>query len=134
MRRDDQGRVADYRDGELIRIAHQRLAEAAHAGYILARAQSPAGNPAHPARRVPGQCPLAAGSSTWDWPATDGRCQPGKVALDDALKLDLRHQPVSRSSDYWGDWLGDYGSRLRDSAMAYALLHRHQVTHPSAKP
>ena len=59
-----------------------------------------------------------------------GDANRAKVAFDDALKLDYGINPVSRSSDYWGDWLGDYGSRLRDSAMAYALLYRHQVTHP----
>ena len=37
--RNAEGRVADYRVVESLRMAHQRLAEAAHAGYILARAQ-----------------------------------------------------------------------------------------------
>jgi alpha-2-macroglobulin len=30
---------------------------------------------------------------------------------------------------YWGYWLGDYGSRVRDRALAYALLLRHKVQH-----
>jgi hypothetical protein len=30
---------------------------------------------------------------------------------------------------YWGMWLGDYGSRIRDRALAYALLLRHKVAH-----
>jgi uncharacterized protein YfaS (alpha-2-macroglobulin family) len=52
-----------------------------------------------------------------------------KVALDEALQRDYGLQPPGRS-DVWTEWLGDYGSRLRDSALVYALLHRHQVAHP----
>ncbi len=132
VRRDDQGRVADYRDGELIRIAHQRLAEAAHAGYILARAQkAPLATlrTLHDEYRGNARSPLVLVHLGLALQLM-GDANRAKVAFDDALKLDYGINPVSRSSDYWGDWLGDYGSRLRDSAMAYALLHRHQVTHP----
>ena len=132
VRRDDQGRVADYRDGELIRIAHQRLAEATHAGYILARAQkAPLATlrTLHDEYRGNARSPLVLVHLGLALQLM-GDANRAKVALDDALKLDYGINPVSQSSTYWGDWLGDYGSRLRDSAMAYALLHRHQVTHP----
>ena len=30
----------------------------------------------------------------------------------------------------WGEWLGDYGSRIRDQALAYALMVRHAISDP----
>ena len=39
LKRDANGRLSDYREVEALRMAHQRFAEAAHAGYILAREQ-----------------------------------------------------------------------------------------------
>lgn len=50
-----------------------------------------------------------------------------KVALDEAL--DRPYGIQSRELLGWGEWLGDYGSALRDLAMSYALLQRHQVNH-----
>jgi alpha-2-macroglobulin len=52
------------------------------------------------------------------------------VAIDQALELPWGINPGGGAQNYWGEWLGDYGSRLRDHALAYALLHRHQITHP----
>jgi uncharacterized protein YfaS (alpha-2-macroglobulin family) len=49
-----------------------------------------------------------------------------KVALDDAMTHGYGYQP---DDGYWGMWLGDYGSRIRDRALAYALLLRHKVQH-----
>jgi uncharacterized protein YfaS (alpha-2-macroglobulin family) len=33
-------------------------------------------------------------------------------------------------TDWEWDWLGDYGSALRDQSMAYALMVRHKIEHP----
>jgi uncharacterized protein YfaS (alpha-2-macroglobulin family) len=55
------------------------------------------------------------------------------VALDEAMQLAYGINPnannAGNSGYYWGEWLGDYGSRVRDNAMAYAVLHRHKVAH-----
>ena len=129
IRRDAQGRVADYREVESLRMAHQRLAEAAHAGYILARAQ---------------KAPLATLRTLFDDYRGNARSPlalvhlglalqlmgdqaRAKTAFDEALKLSYGINPAY--ADQWGEWLGDYGSRVRDNAMAYALLLRHKVAH-----
>lgn len=39
------------------------------------------------------------------------------------------YQPDDPGNTWWGQWLGDYGSRVRDRALAYALLLRHKVQH-----
>jgi alpha-2-macroglobulin len=52
-----------------------------------------------------------------------------KVALDDAMARGYGYQPDDPSNYWWSQWLGDYGSRVRDRSLAYALLLRHKVTH-----
>jgi hypothetical protein len=129
-RRDDKGRLLDPRDVELTRIAHQRLAEAAHAGYILARAQ---------------KAPLATLRTLYERHRDNARSPlplvhlalalklmgdeaRAREALDLALSRPYGLQPASGND--WDDWLGDYGSRIRDQALAYALLMRHGAQHP----
>lgn len=131
VRRDAQGRVADYRELELLRMAHQRLAEAAHAGYVLARAQkAPLATlrALHDEYRGNARSPLALVHLGLALKLMGDEAR-AKVALDEALQRDYGLNPQSANA-HWEEWLGDYGSRLRDSALAYALLHRHQVTHP----
>lgn len=129
-RRDAQGRFADAREAEATRIAHQRFAEAAHAGYVLAREQ---------------RAPLATLRTLHDqW--RDGARSPlplvhlalalrlmgdeprAVAALDDAMTRAYGLNPAAAAG--WGDWLGDYGSSIRDPALAYALMMRHRVEHP----
>jgi uncharacterized protein YfaS (alpha-2-macroglobulin family) len=133
-RRDANGRVADYRDSELIRIAHQRFAEAAHTGYILAREQkAPLAtlrtlhNEYRSNARSP--LPLVQLGVALKLMGDEARA---KEAINDAMKLEYGINPGnSASSSYywWGEWLGDYGSRTRDLALAYAILQRHNITH-----
>jgi uncharacterized protein YfaS (alpha-2-macroglobulin family) len=52
-----------------------------------------------------------------------------QVALNEALELGYGINP-QQNAGYWDEWLGDYGSKLRDLALSYALLHRHQIAHP----
>ena len=129
--RNAEGRVADYRVVESLRMAHQRLAEAAHAGYILARAQkAPLATlrTLHDDWRSNARSPLAGVHLGLALKLMGDEAR-ATVALDDALKLAYGINP-STSSQGWDEWLGDYGSALRDNALAYALLHRHQVAHP----
>ena len=128
IRRDAQGRITDYRDVESLRLAHQRLADAAHAGFILAREQ---------------KAPLATLRSLFDEHRANARSPlvlvhlslalklmgdeaRAKVALDDAMQLGYG---LGAGLSEYGEWLGDYGSRVRDHAMAYALLHRFKLSH-----
>lgn len=130
-RRDDKGRLADYRDAELMRIAHQRFAEAVHAGYILAREQKA---PLATLRTLHDQyrgnalspLPLVQLSLALKLMGDEPRA---KAALDDAMSRGYGYQPDDPNNYWWSQWLGDYGSRVRDRALAYALLLRHQVQH-----
>ena len=53
------------------------------------------------------------------------RARPDKaraqVALNDAMQRPYGIEPANDRGG-WGEWLGDYGSRMRDHALAYALL------------
>ena len=130
--RNAEGRVADYRVVESLRMAHQRLAEAAHAGYILARAQkAPLATlrTLHDEWRGNARSPLALVHLGFALKLMGDEAR-ATVALDDALKLAYGINPSTSSQGWYDEWLGDYGSALRDNALAYALLHRHQVAHP----
>ncbi|MDY0743443.1 alpha-2-macroglobulin [Paucibacter sp. R3-3] len=135
--RDAKGRISDYRAVEALRQAHQRFAEAAFAGYVLAREQ---------------KAPLATLRTLFDqWRGNARSPLPllqlgialqlmgdearAKVAIDEAMKKPYGLQLQTASDDgsgyydYWNDWLGDYGSRVRDYALGYALMHRHKIAH-----
>lgn len=129
--RNADGRVTDFRVVESLRMAHQRLAEAAHAGYILARAQkAPLATlrTLHDEWRGNARSPLALVHLSLALKLMGDEAR-ATVALDDALKLAYGINPSITPGQY-DEWLGDYGSALRDNALAYALLHRHQVAHP----
>ena len=132
--RDANSRIVDSRDFELIRLAHQRLAEAAHAGYVLARDQkAPLATlrTLHDQYRSNAKSPLALVHLALALELMGDKAR-AKVALDEALGLPYGIEPASGRDGrggWWGDWLGDYGSAVRDLALAYALLQRHQVAH-----
>ena len=132
LRRDAQGNLSDFREVEVVRMAHQRLSEAAHAGYILAREQkAPLATlrTLHDEHRGNARSPLALVHLGLALKLMGDEAR-AKVAIDQALALAWGINPAAATGqNSWNEWLGDYGSRLRDHAMAYALLHRHQVTH-----
>jgi len=131
IRRDDKGRVVDWREAELLRLSHQRFAEAAHTGYILAREQKA---PLATLRTLHDQyrshalspLPLVHLSLALKLMGDEARA---RQALDDAMQRSYGYQPDDPSNYWWSQWLGDYGSRVRDRALAYALLLRHKVAH-----
>ena len=131
LKRDANGRLSDYREIEALRMAHQRFAESAHAGYILAREQ---------------KAPLATLRSLFDSYRGNARSPlpllhlgialklmgdetRATQAIDLAMKTPYGLQPAGGAEGWWGDWLGDYGSRIRDLSLGYALMQRHKVTH-----
>jgi uncharacterized protein YfaS (alpha-2-macroglobulin family) len=130
--RPDANGVVSERDLNLVRDAHQRLAELAYAGYMLARDQkAPLASLRYLHDQVRDRAlsplPLVHLSLALKQMGDEPRAQ---VALDDAMKraYGLR---TNRQGNAWGtEWLGDYGSAVRDGALAYALLVRHAVTHP----
>ena len=132
LRRDPQGNLVDGSEIEVVRMAHQRLSEAAHAGYILAREQkAPLATlrTLHDEYRINARSPLALIHLGLALKLMGDEAR-ATVAIDDALKLPWGLNPSASTANRWSDWLGDYGSRLRDHAMAYALLQRHKITHP----
>jgi uncharacterized protein YfaS (alpha-2-macroglobulin family) len=133
--RDKSGRITDEREVQLLRVAHQRLAEAAHAGYVLAREQrAPLATlrTLHDNYRGNARSPLV-GVHLGLALRLMGDEARAKVALEEAVRLPWGINPASVHNAYGDEWLGDYGSRLRDLALAYALLQRHQAAPPGGE-
>ncbi len=128
LRRDASGRATDYREVEALRMAHQRFAEAAHIGYILAREQkAPLATlrTLHDQYRSNARSPLALIHLGLALKLMGDETR-AKQAIDDAMLLSYGIQPADDRYG-GGEWLGDYGSRIRDQALAYALLVRHSI-------
>jgi uncharacterized protein YfaS (alpha-2-macroglobulin family) len=112
-------------EDDLLRGAHARFANATHLGYVLAREQrAPLATLRllHDEHRQLAKSPLALAhlGLALRLMGDDAR---SRVALDEALG-----KPYGlRGNDGEYEWLGDYGSPLRDRAMLYALLARHDV-------
>ncbi|NRF69389.1 alpha-2-macroglobulin family protein [Aquincola sp. S2] len=117
------------RDYELVRDSHKRFAELAHVGYMLAREQkAPLAmlRLLHDQYRDRARSPLPLVHLALALKLM-GDANRAQVALDDALARPYGIQPRDFG---WGyEWLGDYGSSPRDLALAYALLHRHEMPH-----
>ncbi len=122
-------RGAAYSDADyaLLRDSHQRFAGLAYAGYVLAREQ---------------KAPLASLRQLHEF-ADRSRSPLPLVQLAAALRL-MGDEPralqaleaamtrpygIDAARDTYGEWLGDYGSALRDNAMSYVLMQRHQLQH-----
>ncbi|WP_345251478.1 alpha-2-macroglobulin [Pigmentiphaga soli] len=117
-------------DRELLRNGHRRFAELAHAAYVLAREQKA---PLSTLRvlydnfrdRARSPLPLVHLSLALRMMGDQARAQG---ALDDAMR---RGYGIGDGAGGWpGEWLGDYGSALRDLALSYALLAANGVDHP----
>jgi uncharacterized protein YfaS (alpha-2-macroglobulin family) len=123
------GNGLSSRDLSLLRDSHQRFAELAHVGYILARDQ---------------KAPLAMLRYLHDQQRGKARSPLPLVHLAIALKLmgdearsqaalaDALRRPygLPGARNAWdAEWLGDYGTPVRDAALAYALLARHEIKH-----
>lgn len=126
LKPDANGRF-NYSDYELLRNSHQRFAELAHIGYMLAREQKASLASLrllHDQYRDRARSPLPLvhlGIAL----ALMGDAKRSQVAIADAMT-----RPYGIQRGYLWDWLGDYGSSVRDQAMSYALLVRHKIEHP----
>lgn len=101
---------------------HLRFAGQAYAGYVLAKAnRAPLGTlrSLHQNERAKSLTALPLlhlGLAL----KLQGDAARGDAAIAEALAKDYERP----------DWLGDYGSRIRDEAMILALLHEHEIDAP----
>ncbi|VCU71308.1 hypothetical protein PIGHUM_03389 [Pigmentiphaga humi] len=117
-------------DYGLLRDGHKRFAELAHAAYVLAREQKA---PLSTLRvlhddyrdRARSPLPLVHLGIALKLMGDEARAQ---VAFDEAMTRGYGID-ANRYGGY-GEWLGDYGSALRDYALSYALMMQHQIAHP----
>ncbi|MFP5390507.1 MAG: alpha-2-macroglobulin family protein, partial [Gammaproteobacteria bacterium] len=121
----------NYANYDALRVSHQRFAELAHIGYMLARDQKASLASLrllHDKYRERARSPLPLvhlGIAL----ALMGDAKRSKVAIDEAMT-----RPYGIRQEYEWDWLGDYGSKIRDQALSYALLTRHKIEHPQREP
>ncbi|WP_043457938.1 alpha-2-macroglobulin family protein [Azohydromonas australica] len=125
------GPALSARDRQLLRDSHQRFAELAHTGYVLARDQkAPLAmlRYLHDQQRGKARSPLPLVhlAIALKLMGDEGRSQ---AALEEALRRPYG-LPGARSSAWGDEWLGDYGTPVRDLALAYALLARHDMKLP----
>jgi alpha-2-macroglobulin len=116
---------SEGRNRELGREGHRRLGALAYMGYVLSREE---------------RAPLAALRDLYDNHRDRSLSSLPLVQLGIALQrmgdtkraagaFDLAMAlPYGMTGDQW-EWLGDYGTRLRDNALSYALLEKHKIVH-----
>ncbi|MBL8510661.1 MAG: alpha-2-macroglobulin family protein [Betaproteobacteria bacterium] len=116
----------EYRNRDLGREGHRRLGALAYMGYVLAKDE---------------RAPLSALRTLHDTYRDRALSPLPLVHLGLALKRMGDDKRATSAFDaafaipygmtgYEWEWLGDYGTRLRDTALAYALLEKNQIAHP----
>jgi len=123
MTRGPNGTYAS-RDLELLRNSHRRFADLAFASYVLARDnQAPLSTLRVLADRYSDRAmsPLPLVHLSLALRAMGDAARADKM-LDEAMK-----RPYGSEGN---EWLGDYGSTVRDLSMTYALLAEAKVEHP----
>ncbi|ARP95514.1 alpha-2-macroglobulin family protein [Bordetella genomosp. 13] len=114
----------DSNDAEILRRDHQRFAGLATAALVLARDGKV---PLSAVRllydnygeRARSPLPLMQLAAAFKLLGDEGRM---KSALNDAM---TRAYGLGRQGGSYDDWLGDYGSGVRDYALAYAIAMQH---------
>jgi hypothetical protein len=101
---------------------HLRLAEMAHAGYVLARVN---------------RAPLGTLRALFDnereklvAPLPLAHLAAGLALMGDRTRADAALNEAFETEFTRPLWLGDYGSRLRDLALMLALAHEHELAQP----
>ena len=112
-------RFYNYSNAEHLRFAYQ-----AHAGYVLARVN---------------RAPLGTLRALYDNERSKSLTPLAVLHLGIALHLQGDKGRGSKAiaeafsmKDMRPDWLGDYGSNVRDNALMLALLKRHKLDSPKA--
>ncbi|MBU4610998.1 alpha-2-macroglobulin family protein [Achromobacter sp. GG226] len=123
------GQRVDSNDYALLRESHRRFAGLAYAGYVLARErQAPLASLRQLydgyAERARSPLPLVHLAAAFQLTGDRTRA---RAALDAALNRPYGIQPGSHT---YGEWFDDYGSAIRDRALAYAVMVENDLQHP----
>jgi uncharacterized protein YfaS (alpha-2-macroglobulin family) len=130
LRRNLESGRFDSSDANILREDHRRFAGLATAVLALARDNKA---PLSTVRqlfdnyqeRARSPLPLIQLAAAFKLMGDEGRM---KTALDQAM---AREYGITqrRSGGYYDEWLGDYGSGVRDYALAYALVQQYELRH-----
>lgn len=121
----DAGWWGEYRNREASREGHRRLGALAYMGLVLAREEKAplsALRLLHDEHRDRALSPLPLVHLGLAMKRM-GDVKRAEAAFDAAFAV-----PYGMTGYEW-EWLGDYGTKLRDNAMAYALLEQHKIAH-----
>nr|WP_254240977.1 alpha-2-macroglobulin [Achromobacter insolitus] len=120
----------DSNDANILREDHRRFAGLATAALALARDKKA---PLSTVRqlydnyqeRARSPLPLVQLAAAFKLMGDEGRM---KSALDQAMAREYGLN-TRRNSGYYDEWLGDYGSSVRDYALAYAIANKYELHH-----
>nr|WP_242663734.1 alpha-2-macroglobulin [Achromobacter insolitus] len=120
----------DSNDANILREDHRRFAGLATAALALARDKKA---PLSTMRqlydnyqeRARSPLPLVQLAAAFKLMGDEGRM---KSALDQAMAREYGLN-TRRNSGYYDEWLGDYGSSVRDYALAYAIANKYELHH-----
>ncbi|AVG40092.1 alpha-2-macroglobulin family protein [Achromobacter insolitus] len=120
----------DANDANILREDHRRFAGLATAALALARDKKA---PLSTVRqlydnyqeRARSPLPLVQLAAAFKLMGDEGRM---KSALDQAMAREYGLN-TRRNSGYYDEWLGDYGSSVRDYALAYAIANKYELHH-----
>lgn len=126
----EAGRVGSGEAGTL-RDDHRRFAGLAAAALVLARdGKAPLSTVRqlydNYQERARSPLPLVQLAAAFKLMGDEGRM---KAALDQAMTRSYGISSASGSSVYVYEWMGDYGSAVRDLAMSYALMSQYDLHH-----
>ncbi|WP_192452150.1 alpha-2-macroglobulin family protein [Bordetella bronchiseptica] len=120
----------DENDAAILREDHRRFAGLAAAALVLARdGKAPLSTVRqlydNYQERARSPLPLMQLAAAFKLMGDEGRM---KTALDEAM---TRSYGINRraGSNYLDEWLGDYGSAVRDYALSYALVNQYGLKH-----
>lgn len=129
LKRDFESGRLDSSGLSVLREDHRRFAGLATAALALARDKKA---PLSTVRqlfdnyqdRARSPLPLIQLAAAFKLMGDEGRM---KSALD--LAMTREYGITRRANSYYDDWLGDYGSAVRDYALAYALANQYELRH-----
>ena len=131
LRRNVEANRIDSSDANVLREDHRRFAGLATAALVLARDKKA---PLSTVRqlfdnyqeRARSPLPLVQLAAAFKLMGDEGRM---KQALDLAMTRAYGININNRSSAYYDEWMGDYGSSVRDYALSYALVSQYELRH-----
>ena len=131
LRRNLESGRYDSGDANILREDHRRFAGLAAAALALARdGKAPLSTVRQLfdsyQERARSPLPLVQLAAAFKLMGDEGRM---KTALEQAMSRDYGISRRGAGAYYYDEWLGDYGSAVRDDALSYALMARHDLRH-----